>query len=64
MTYSIFDAGNLVVSFEREDAAHDALERMVREGADAESRLVLIAFDDDGNVVSDRVPGEHITQAA
>jgi hypothetical protein len=64
MTYSIFDAGNLVVSFDQEDAAHDALERMVREDADAAGRLVLVAFDDSGNVVSDSAPGEPVTQVA
>jgi hypothetical protein len=27
MTYSIFDTGNLVVSFDREDEAHEAFAR-------------------------------------
>lgn len=52
------------MSFDQEDAAHAALERMVREDPDAAGRLVLVALDDDGSVVSDWVPGERVTQAA
>jgi hypothetical protein len=64
MTYSIFDTGNLVVSFDREDAAHEALERIAHEAPEAEARLILVAFDDEGNAVSDCVPGERIAQHA
>jgi hypothetical protein len=64
MTYSIFDAGNLVVSFDQEEAAYDALERIARESAGAKDRLLLVAFDEHGNVVSDCAPGERITQPA
>lgn len=64
MTYSIFDMGNLVVSFDREDAAYEALERIAREGIGAGDRLLLVAFDERGNAVSDCVPGERIAQPA
>lgn len=64
MTYSIFDNGNLVVSFDREDEAHAALERIVRDDAAARDRIVLFAFDDDGNVVDDCVPGQRIAHFA
>ena len=64
MTYSIFDDGNLVASFDREDAATAALERIAADDAAASDRLVLVAFDDDGNAIADCVPGERIPQAA
>lgn len=38
MTYAIFDTGNLVASFDEEDAAHEALDRIARE--DEGPRLV------------------------
>lgn len=64
MTYSIFDTGNLVVSFDREDDAYEALERIAREAPDAQDRVLLVAFDDSGNPVSDCVPGERIAHPA
>jgi fructoselysine-6-P-deglycase FrlB-like protein len=64
MTYSIFDTGNLVVSFDREDAAYEALERLAHEAPDAGDRLLLVAFDDEGNAVADCVPGARIAHAA
>ena len=63
MTYSIFDTGNLVVSFDREDSAYEALDRFVREAPEAEDRLLLVAFDDEGNAVDDCAPGERIAHA-
>jgi hypothetical protein len=62
MTYSIFDTGNLVVSFDREDAANEALARLAQE--DTNDRLVLVAFDDDGNAVAECVPGERIAHTS
>jgi len=64
MVYSIFDDGNLVVSFEDEETACGALERIAREDPRLRDRLVLIAFDEDGDVVSEWIPGEHVSHAA
>lgn len=64
MTYSIFDTGNLVVSFDREDEAYEALERLARERQDAADGLLLVAFDDAGSAIADCVPGERIVSAA
>jgi hypothetical protein len=50
MTYSIFDTGNLVVSFDREDEARDALVRIANE-ADGPGALMMLTFDDDGTIV-------------
>ena len=61
MTYSIFDTGNLVVSFDREEAANEALARLAQENTS--DRLLLVAFDDDGNAVAECVPGERIAHA-
>jgi hypothetical protein len=58
MTYSIFDTGNLVVSFEREDEAQDALRRIAHHDPRAADDLLLVAFDDTGRVVSECVVGE------
>ena len=60
MTYSIFDTGNLVASFDEEPAAQEALDRIARQDEAAGERLVLVAFDDDGRPVDDCVPGERI----
>ncbi|UGS35631.1 hypothetical protein [Capillimicrobium parvum] len=57
MTYSIFDTGNLVVSFDREDEAIDALRRLA-EDHEAADGLLMIAFDDAGNAVGEAAPGE------
>jgi hypothetical protein len=64
MTYSIFDAGNLVVSFDRKDEAHEALERLATGHPSARDGLLLVAFDDAGNVVGDCAPGERLASAA
>jgi hypothetical protein len=60
MTYSIFDTGNLVVSYDREDAARDALARIAAETPDADECLVLLAFDDDGHIVDEVAPSDRI----
>jgi len=64
MTYSIFDAGNLVASFNQPHEAQAAFERIVRENAPAHDRLLLVVFDDDGNSVGDYAPGDRLPQAA
>lgn len=60
MTFSIFDTGNLVVSYDREDAARDALARIARETPDAEESLLLVVFDDAGHVVDEVTPHESV----
>jgi hypothetical protein len=62
MIYSIFDTGNLVVSLDRESDAYEALARLARE--DTSDRLLLVAFDDDGNTIAECVPGERIAHTA
>ena len=64
MTYSILDNGNLVVSFDREDEAYEALERLADESSEARGGLLLVAFDAHGNAVADCAPGERIITAA
>jgi hypothetical protein len=64
MTYSIFDAGNLVVSFDRADEAQAAFDRIAREDPAAHDRLLLVAFDDDGKALGDYAPGDRLPQAA
>lgn len=64
VTYSIFDAGNLVASFDREDEAYAALERLAAASGAAADGLLLVAFDDAGNAVADCAPGERIVTAA
>lgn len=64
VTYSIFDTGSLVVSFDREDEAHDALERLAGNDAHVRGSLLLVAFDDAGNAVADCAPGERIVTSA
>jgi hypothetical protein len=56
MTYSIFDAGNLVVSCDDAEEAHEALDRLAREDGAAAERLVLVVFDEHGQPVDDAVP--------
>jgi len=63
LTYSIFDNGNLVVSFDREDDACDAFDRIVDENRPAEDGLLLVVFDEDGRMVDDCAPGERLAQA-
>jgi fructoselysine-6-P-deglycase FrlB-like protein len=63
MTYSIFDNGNLVVAFDREDEALHALERLAAEDEGAAERILLVATDDAGNDVYDCAPGERVPHA-
>lgn len=64
VTYSIFDSGNLVASFERDDEAYKALERLAVASVEAREALLLVAFDEAGNVIAECVPGERIVSAA
>ena len=64
MIYSIFDTGNLVASFDREDAAYEALTRLAHASSDAANRLLLVASDGDGNAVAECIPGERIVHVA
>lgn len=57
MTFSIFDTGNLVVSFDAPDEARAELDRIMRNDPSSASRLVLVAFNEDGQVVDDFAPG-------
>jgi hypothetical protein len=62
MTFSIFDNGNLLASF---DSADDAYEfgRIVAENAAADDGLLLVAFDEDGRVVDDWAPSGRVAHA-
>jgi hypothetical protein len=64
MGYSIFEACNLVASFDHVDAAYDALTRLGAASPEARDGLLLVAFDDAGNVIADCAPGEPIVTAA
>jgi hypothetical protein len=64
MTYSIFDNGNLVVSFDREDDAYDAFVRFAAENSQASAGLLLVAFDEDDRIVDDCVPGTRLARAS
>jgi hypothetical protein len=57
MTFSIFDTGNLVVSFDEPDEARAELDRIMRNDPSSASRLLLVAFNEDGQVVDDFAPG-------
>lgn len=64
MTYSIFDAGNLVVSFDRKAPARAELNRLAEQDDDARGRLLLVAFDAAGDPVEQWVPGVLLPHAA
>jgi hypothetical protein len=59
MRFVIFDDGNLVSSFHDETEAVDVLRELATNTA-AEPHLLLAAFDDDGELVADCVPGEQL----
>ena len=62
MTFSIFDSGNLVRSFEDESEIWKAFERLAAEAPDSErDRYRLFAFDSVGNVIFDCAPRTHPT---
>ena len=56
MTFSIFDTGNLVLSYDEEAPAREALDRIVHEEPEAVDRLLLVVFDDQGELVDEYVP--------
>jgi hypothetical protein len=58
MTYSIFDGPDLVRSFDCEDEAREALVRLAAAGVEVRDALLLVAFDDAGNVIADCAVGE------
>jgi len=60
MTYSIFDNGNLVTSFDQVDEAEQALSRLAAADGPATDSLVLVAFDATGEPVAHCVPGERL----
>jgi hypothetical protein len=64
MTYSIFDNGNLVGSIDREDEAYDAFVRIAAENPPARAGLLLVAFDEEGRMVDDCVPGTRLARAS
>lgn len=64
MTYSIFDNGNLVVSFDTREEAEHALERIAAEPSQPTDTLMLVAFDDDGHAVAGCAPGESLVISA
>ncbi|MEJ7797447.1 MAG: hypothetical protein WKF42_03035 [Solirubrobacteraceae bacterium] len=64
MTYSILDNGNVVASFDQEDLAVAALDRLANASPEIAERLLLVIFDEHGHVVADRVPGERVSQHA
>lgn len=63
MTYSIFDAGNLVVSFDREGPARAELDRLAEQNEAARNRLLLVAFDAEGDPVGQWLPGVYLPHA-
>ncbi len=64
MTYSIFDAGNLVASFDQEAPARTELTRLAEHDGEARNRLLLVAFDADGDPVGQWVPSVYLPHAA
>jgi hypothetical protein len=64
MTYSIFDNGNLVVSFDSPEEALSALERIAAEESQPTDTLILIAFDENGYAVASCAPGESLFTTA
>lgn len=64
MTYSIFDNGNLVISFDQAGEAEQALDRLAAADASAAESLVLVAFDAAGNPVAHCLPGERLLVTA
>lgn len=63
MNYSIFDSGNLVGSFDGEAPARAELDRLA-EDESTRDRLLLVAFDAEGDPVDQWVPGVHLPHAA
>lgn len=63
MTYSIFDNGNLVVSYDRARDAYEAFERILAANPDGDGGLLLVAFDEHGRIVDDCAPGARLAHA-
>jgi hypothetical protein len=64
VSYSIFDAGNLVASFDAESEARAALDRLVAMSARGQDRLLLVALDGAGAPAADCTPGEPLVTTA
>jgi hypothetical protein len=60
MTFSIFDSGNLVASYDDERAAMEALTQLAHDDPESADELVLVTFDDLGELVGDPVPGSSV----
>ncbi len=60
MTYSIFDTGSLVASYENEGAAMSALVALATADPARAAALVFVAFDDDGHRVGTPVFGSYL----
>jgi hypothetical protein len=60
-TFSIFDTGNLVAAFNDLAPAYATLNRLARESPETAERLLLVAFDLDGNAIDDCLPGGRLT---
>lgn len=60
MTFSIFDAGNLVVSYDEQAEAQAALARVLDEDPESVERLLVVVYDDEGSVVGDYAPGDEL----
>ena len=60
MTFSIFDTGNLVASYDDEQVALDALTQLVRDDPESAAEIVLVKFDDLGEPVGDPVVGSSV----
>lgn len=65
MTYSIFDStGNLVDAFNDRDAAIAALTEIVRAEPDAADAVLLVAQDDEGNMIGETIYGSSLQVTA
>jgi hypothetical protein len=60
MTFSIFDSGNLVASYDDERAAMNALTQLVHDDPESADDMVLVTFDETGGPVGDPVPGSSV----
>jgi hypothetical protein len=63
MTFSIFDSGNLVASYNDEQAAIEALTQLVHDDPESAEDVVLVTFDDLGEPAGDPVTGSSVRSA-
>jgi hypothetical protein len=63
MTFSIFDSGNLVASFDDQQVAIDALAQLVHDDPETADEVVLIAFDENGEAFGEPVVGSSVRPA-